>query len=172
MNVPELPATSVALAQRLNGRAPTRLRPGAPSRGLLITADRALVRAFRRELRRCADCSTSFEVQANFGEARRAAGGPYHWVAVDLDGAIAPSAAVRRVRRSWPAARIAVLSCWWSERDTIAGDRADVVIHKPLRSPELRAFLRSPTGAPRTKAFQAEPSGRGPQDEAPVMAVR
>lgn len=141
-------------------------------RGLLVTADPALVRAFRRELRRCADCSTSFDVQPNFDTARRAAGGPYPWVAVDLDGDIAPSKAVRLAHRSWPAARVAVLSCWWSERDTVAGDRADVVIHKPLRSPELRAFLRSPTGAPRPEPVRSGPSGRGPQDEAFAVATR
>lgn len=118
-----------------------------PLRGLLITADPALARAFRRELRQCADCRITFDVQANFAEAQRGGGGRYDCVTVDLNGVIAPSEAVRMVRRSWPDARVAVLACWWSDRDSSTNE-ADVVIHKPLRSSELRAFLRSPIGAP------------------------
>jgi hypothetical protein len=38
---------------------------------------------------------------------------------------------------------VAVLSYWWSERDSIARDLADIVIHKPLRSPEVLALLRT-----------------------------
>lgn len=122
--------------------------------GLLITANTALVRAFRRGLRSCGDCSISFDVQSSLQEAQRAASGrPYDCVTVDLDGGIAPSEAVRLARRSWPRARIAVLSGWWCERDAVAWRQADVVIHKPLRAPELRAFLRSPTGAPRDEAL-------------------
>ena len=124
-------------------------------KGLLITANAALVRAFRRELRSCGDCSISFDVRSSLEEARRAAGKPYDCVTVDLDGGTAPSDAVRLVRRSWPHARVAVLSGWWSERDAVAWGQADVVIHKPLRAPELRAFLRSPTGAPREETLRA-----------------
>ncbi len=122
-------------------------------KGLLITADPSLARAFRRELTNCTDCSISFELQANFDEACRAGGGPYHCVTVDLDGAVAPNEAVRLARSAWPLARVAVLSFWWSEQSDAALEQADVVIHKPLRAAELRAFLRSPTGAP--KAEQA-----------------
>ncbi len=118
-------------------------------KGLLITADPSLARAFRRELSNCADCAISFELQANFDEACRAGGGPYHCVTVDLDGAVVPNEAVRLVRSAWPLARIAVLSFWWSDQSNDALDQADVVIHKPLRAAELRAFLRSPTGAPK-----------------------
>ena len=112
-------------------------------RGLLLTADRALVRSFQRELRRCADCSVSVDVEPSLEQALWLAGNSYHWVALDLDGAIAPSEGVRQARLAWPRARVAVLSCWWSERDTIARDLADVIIHKPLRSPEVLALLRS-----------------------------
>ena len=120
-------------------------------KGLLITADPSLARAFRRELSNCADCSISFELQANFDEACRAGGGPYQCVTVDLDGAAAPNEAVRLARSAWPLARIAVLSFWWSEQSDAAQEEADVVIHKPLRAAELRAFLRSPTGAPKVQ---------------------
>ena len=118
-----------------------------PLRGLLITADPALARAFRRELRQCADCRISFDVQHDFAEAQRGGGARYDCITVDLDGSIAPSEAVRIARLGWPDARVALLACWWSDRDRLA-NQADVVIHKPLRSSELRAFLRSPTGAP------------------------
>ena len=124
-------------------------------KGLLITADPSLARAFRRELSNCADCSISFELQANFDEACRAGGGPYQCVTVDLDGAVAPNEAVRLARSAWPLARIAVLSFWWSEQSDAALDQADVVIHKPLRAAELRAFLRSPTGAPKVEEASA-----------------
>ena len=121
-------------------------------KGLLITADPSLARAFRRELSNCTDCSISFELQANFDEACRAGGGPYQCVTIDLEGAVAPNEAVRLARGAWPLARIAVLSFWWSEQSDAALGQADVVIHKPLRAAELRAFLRSPTGAPRVEA--------------------
>ncbi len=117
-------------------------------KGLLITADPSLARAFRREPSNCTDCPISFELQANFDEACRAGGGPYQCVTVDLDGAVVPNEAVRLARSAWPLARIAVLSFWWSDQSSDALDHADVVIHKPLRAAELRAFLRSPTGAP------------------------
>ena len=124
-------------------------------KGLLITADPSLARAFRRELSNCADCSISFELQANFDEACRAGGGPYQCVTVDLDGAVVPNEAVRLARSAWPLARIAVLSFWWSDQSSDALDKADVVIHKPLRAAELRAFLRSPTGAPNVEEAPA-----------------
>ena len=125
-------------------------------KGLLITADPSLARAFRRELSNCTDCSVSFELQANFDEARRAGGGPYQCVTVDLDGAVAPGEAVQLARSAWPLARIAVLSFWWSEQSEAALEQANVVIHKPLRAAELRAFLRSPTGAPKAEASPVE----------------
>ncbi len=121
-----------------------------PSRGLLITADPALARAFQRELRRCAECSFSIDVRSNVEEAPQDTSEAYGWVAVDLDGVFAPSEAVRLARGAWPSAYVAVLSCWWSERDTLARDLADIVIHKPLRSPELLAFLRVAFAAPQT----------------------
>ena len=126
-------------------------------KGLLITADPSLARAFRRELTNCTDCSISFELQANFDEARRAGGGPYLCVTVDLDGAAAPNETVRLARSAWPLARIAVLSFWWSDQSRDALDQADVVIHKPLRAAELRAFLRSPNGAPNVENASAVP---------------
>lgn len=118
----------------------------ASVRGLLITTDDALARAFQRELQQCADCSVSFDVHSNFEEARGA--GDFACVTIDLDGAISPAEAVRLGRAAWPDARIAVLSYWWSERDWDARGLADLVIHKPLRQAELQAFLRYPIGAP------------------------
>ena len=140
-------------------------KPRATLKGLLITGDPSLARSFRRELANCAECSISFDLQANFDEAIRAGGGPYHLVTIDLDGAVAPQEAVKLARSAWPLARVAVLSFWWSEQE-IARDEAEVVIHKPLRAAELRAFLRSPTGAP--KAQEA----LKPKDNAPVTAAR
>ena len=127
-------------------------RAGGALHGLLITADSKLTRIFGRELSRCAESTILFEVRASYQEALNDAASWYRWVAVDLDCAIAPSEAVRLVRRSWPRARVAVLSFWWSERDAIARNQADIVIHKPLRSPELRAFLRAVTSAPQSPA--------------------
>ncbi len=136
-------------------------KPRTTVKGLLITGDPSLARSFRRELLNCADCSISFDLQANFDEAIRAGGGPYQCVTVDLDGAVVPEEAVKLARSAWPLARVAVLSFWWSEQSEAARDQADVVIHKPLRSAELRAFLRSPTGAPiaaRSSERQAPPA--------------
>ncbi len=126
-------------------------QPRTTLKGLLITGDPSLARSFRRELANCEDCSISFDLQANFDEAIRAGGGPYQVVTVDLDGAVAPQEAVKLARSAWPVARIAVLSFWWSEQSDIAREQAEIVIHKPLRSAELRAFLRSPTGAPKAQ---------------------
>ena len=120
------------------------------ARGLLITADPALARAFRNALQACADCAITFELQGNLDEARRAGGGCYQNVTIDLDGSFVAYQAVRLARDTWPGARIAVLSHWWSEREVLDLEQADVVIHKPLRAAELQAFLRSPTGAPTT----------------------
>ena len=120
------------------------------TRGLLITADPALARAFRNALQACADCAITFELQGNLDEARRAGGGRYQNVTIDLDGSFVADQAVRLARDTWPGARIAVLSHWWSEREGLDLEQADVVIHKPLRAAELQAFLRSPTGAPST----------------------
>ena len=120
----------------------------ARARGLLITADPALARAFRNALQACDDCSISFDLQSNLDEARRAGGGCYQNVTIDLDGSFVADQAVRLARDTWPDARIAVLSHWWSEREGLDREQADVVIHKPLRAAELQAFLRSPTGPP------------------------
>jgi hypothetical protein len=65
----------------------------------------------------------------------------YEWVAIDLDGAIAPADAVRLARRSWPRALVAVLSYRWSEDEQPARDEADHVIHKPVRAAELDALF-------------------------------
>jgi hypothetical protein len=116
--------------------------PPAPPRGLLITADAALTRGFLRDLR-SSDSAVAFDVRASLADARGVAGGRHRWVAVDLDGAVPPDAAVHLARRLWPAARIGVLSCWWSEQDVAARTLADVVIHKPLRAAEIRAFLQA-----------------------------
>ncbi len=85
----------------------------------------------------------SLVIRRSLDEADSAPEGAYDWVAVDLDGVIAPSEGVRLARQAWPEARVAVLSYWWSERDVVARDLADVVIHKPLRSPEVLALLRA-----------------------------
>jgi len=130
---------------------PARRTAGRP-RGLLITADPDLARSFQRALQHCADCSITFELQSNLDEARRSGGARYQNVTIDLDGSIVPDQAVRLAREAWPEARIAVLSHWWSEREGLERERADVVIHKPLRTAELQAFLRSPTGAPGANA--------------------
>ncbi|MEX0786808.1 MAG: hypothetical protein WD939_09240 [Dehalococcoidia bacterium] len=127
-----------------------------PLRGLLITADPALARAFRRELLECAECAIGFDVQSSFDEAQRGGRATYDCVTVDMDGSIAPPEAVRLAHAYWPEARVALLACWWSERDSAARHQADVVIHKPLRSAELRAFLRSPTGPPSAVAVPAQ----------------
>ena len=145
---------------------PIPTKPRATLKGLLITGDPSLARSFRRELANCAECSISFDLQANFDEAIRAGGGPYQLVTIDLDGAVAPQEAVKLARSAWPLARVAVLSFWWSEQSEIARDEAEVVIHKPLRSAELRAFLRSPTGAPKTQEAPER------QDHAAVTAAR
>jgi hypothetical protein len=129
-------------------------------RGLLITSDAALARVFRRELTLCGDCPSSFDVQPAFEHARRFAG--YSCVAIDLDGAIQPAEAVRLARRAWPGARVAVLSYWWSERDAGARDLADLVIHKPLRQPELRAFLRQPAAVGPVMATAVPPQSLRP----------
>jgi hypothetical protein len=130
----------------------------APGRGLLVTKDQPLIRAFRRELRECLGDDACFDVEPGIEEARDARVDGYGWVTIDLDGAVGPADAVRLARQVWPGARLAVLSYWWSERDTIARGLADLVIHKPLRSHELRALFRPPPPAgdapatPRTAA--------------------
>jgi hypothetical protein len=72
------------------------------------------------------------------------AGVPYRWIAIDLDATVGPSEAIGTARSTWPDARLAVLSCWWSERDAFARETADVVLHKPVRSAEMLSFLRPP----------------------------
>ncbi len=112
-------------------------------RGLLITTDHTLARVFRREVSRCVECSLSLVTRETHEDAVGSTSGVFDWIAVDLDGAIAPSEAVRLAREAWNDTSVAVLSMWWSERDTVARELADVVIHKPLRTPELLAFLRA-----------------------------
>lgn len=166
-----LPARNAQPAPETRAARPLALERAAPGdsrplRALLIARDQALVRAFQRELRRCDDCAVSFDVQPGL-EAQRVPADPYDCVTVDLDGAVAPSEAVRLARHSWPQARIAVLSHWWSEREQLARELADLVIHKPLRAAELRAFLRSPAGAPR-----ARPAGRETRGDALAASTR
>ena len=119
----------------------------APAHGLLVTKDQPLIRVFRRELRGCVGDDVCFDVEPTIEQAQAAGREGYGWVTVDLDGAIAPADAVRLARRVWPDSRLAVLSYWWSERDTVARGLADLVIHKPLRSHELRALFRPPPPA-------------------------
>jgi hypothetical protein len=114
----------------------------ASGRGLLLTESPALARAFRRELKNCDSCSTVFDVHGALDEAV-VAGASYRWIAIDLDATLAPSEAMRQARATWPDARLAALSCWWSERDVIARETADTVLHKPVRSAELLSFLQS-----------------------------
>ncbi len=135
-------ATTFAVSQ-----PPSRLLEQAPLRGLLITSDSALARAFRRELKR-AGRIVPLEVYPSVQQASDSADARYAWVSVDLDGAIAPSEGVRVARRAWPDALIAVLSYWWSEREQLARDRADHVIHKPIRAPEIEALFQSLNGGP------------------------
>jgi len=142
-----MPATSIQPAP-VNGAR-------QPIKGLLLTADPSLARAFHREIANCTECAITFDLHANSDEAIRSGGGPYQCVVVDLDGSIALDEAVRMARRAWPISRIAVLTFWWSEQADLARDKADVVIHKPLRAAELRAFLRSPSGAPRVEEVAA-----------------
>jgi hypothetical protein len=129
-----------------------------PDEGLLITADGALARAFLQELRRCADCSAAFDVRATLSDASELASERHRWVAIDLGGPVAPAEAVGLARRLWPVARIGVLSGWWSEHDAVARSLADVVIHKPIRAPELAVFLRAdPAATPGLPTQQIAP---------------
>lgn len=114
----------------------------APPRGLLITRDQPLIRAFRRELRACLGDEAGVDVEPTIEAAQAAGGTGYGWVTVDLDDDLPPTDAVRLARQVWPETRLAVLSYWWSERDTVARGLADLVIHKPLRAQELRALVR------------------------------
>ncbi len=128
------------------------VRPASPSetslpKGLLLTESPALARAFRRELHACDGCVDAFEVRESMLAALEDVA-PYRWVAVDLDAAVAPSDSLRLARATWPDARIAVLSCWWSERDALARNMADAVLHKPVRSAELLGFLGEARGRP------------------------
>jgi hypothetical protein len=114
----------------------------APSRGLLITNDQPLVRAFRRELRNCLGEDACVDVEPSIEEAQAAGLEGYGWVTLDLEHAVPPADAVRLARQAWPETRLAVLSYWWSERDLLARRLADLVIHKPLRAHELRGLFR------------------------------
>jgi DNA-binding response OmpR family regulator len=122
---------------------------------LLITNDPILVRSFRRELRRCADCDATFDVDADVEAAAAARAKGYHWVALDMDGPVAPSEAVRVARTSWPGAQVVALSCWWSERDVVARELADLVVHKPLRPQEVQALVRAASASRVPEPFRA-----------------
>lgn len=132
----------------LSSRPPT-TPTGHPDEGLLITADGALARAFLSELRGDGNRAIAFDVRSSLADAQELEGDRHRWVAVDLSDAVPPVDAVGLARRFWPQARIAVLSSWWSEHDAAARELADVVIHKPLRSHEILAFLSDkPSAAP------------------------
>lgn len=111
-----------------------------PLRGLLVTNDSALARAFRRELKRSGNI-VPLEIYASLEEAASRADARYAWITVDLDGGVSPSDAVRVSRRSWPGALVAIVSYWWSEDERLAHAEADHVIHKPVRAPELKALF-------------------------------
>lgn len=141
-----------AAGSTLSVASPVVALPNAASpldRGLLVTDDQALVRSFRRALRDCVGAEVSFDLQNSIEEPpAAAAGAAYQWVTIDLQDAMAPAEAVRLARSIWPDARLAVLSYWWSERDTLARQLADLVIHKPPRAQELRALIRPPAPSP------------------------
>lgn len=132
----------------LSTRPPT-APTNRPEEGLLITADGALARAFLSALRGGAERAIAFDVRSSLADAEELEGDRHRWVAIDLSGAVPPVDAVGLARRFWPQARIAALSSWWSEHDAAARELADVVIHKPLRSHEIVAFLSDkPAAAP------------------------
>jgi hypothetical protein len=146
-----LETTSPVALSNLPPAVPT----ARPEEGLLITADGALARAFLSELRGRADAAIAFDVRSSLADAQELEGNRHRWVAVDLSGAVPPVDAVGLARRFWPQARIAVLSSWWSEHDAAARELADVVIHKPLRSHEILAFLSDKPAAAPNPAFPA-----------------
>ncbi|MEX1254213.1 MAG: hypothetical protein WEE64_07720 [Dehalococcoidia bacterium] len=129
-------ASPVALANR-----PPAATAACPQEGLLITADGALARAFLSGLGSGAERTIAFDVRSSLADAKELAGDRRRWVAIDLSGAVPPVEAVGIARLLWPQARIAVLSSWWSDQDAAARELADTVIHKPLRSHEILAFL-------------------------------
>ena len=121
---------------------PARAFDNAPLRGLLVTSDSALARAFRRELKR-AGRIVPLEVHPSLEHAHDGAGGRFAWITIDLDGVTAPSRVVRMARRLWPRTLLAVLSYRWSDREHPASKQADHVIHKPVRAAELDALFHS-----------------------------
>ncbi len=112
----------------------------APLRGLLVTTDSALARAFRRELKRSGHV-VPLEIYSSLHEATSRDDSRCAWITVDLDGGVSPSDAVRVARRSWPGALVAIVSYWWSEDERLAHAEADHVIHKPVRAAELEALF-------------------------------
>jgi len=112
----------------------------APLRGLLVTNDSALARAFRRELKRLGH-SVPLDVYASLEEATSCADTRCSWITIDLDGGVSPCDAVHIARRSWPGTLVAIVSYWWSEDERLAHAEADYVIHKPVRAPELEALF-------------------------------
>jgi DNA-binding response OmpR family regulator len=142
---------------------PRLLRESPPLRGLLVTIDSALARAFRRQLRR-AGHAVPLEVFTTLEEARESASGRYDWISVDLDGPVAPAESVRLSRYSWPRAFLAVLSYAWSDRERLARERADYVIHKPVRAKELEALFLTLADDRRVKVANKPPNlERGPR---------
>jgi hypothetical protein len=132
--------------------------PGdARDEGLLITADQGLARTFLGTLRSTG--GPAFDVRSSMADAQPLGGGRHRWVVVDLDGALPPADTVGLARRIWPTARIAIISAPWSEQEVAVRGLADMVIHKPLRSHELRAFLQSrPLAAPGPAAVPPAPA--------------
>jgi len=127
-------------------QAPERRIDHLPLRGLLITSDSALARAFRRELKR-AGRIVPLAVYQSLEYAHDDVDGRYAWITIDLDGVIAPSRAVRTARRLWAGALLAVLSYRWSDREQLAREQADLVIHKPVRASELDALFHGALSA-------------------------
>ncbi len=142
-----LGSTAIQLPSVMQPPPPIRDIP--PLRGLLVTGDTALARAFQRELKR-SGCSVSLDVYGSLEEATSRANPHYGWITIDLDGALAPLDAVRSARCSWPGALVAIVSYWWSEDERVAHAEADYVVHKPVRATELEALFaacRAPNGA-------------------------
>jgi len=120
-------------------RLPPLIRDAAP-RGLLVTGDSALARAFRRELKRSGQI-VPLDIYTSLEEAASRAEPHYAWITIDLDGGVTPPDAVRVARWSWPWAVVVIVSYWWSEDEHVALADADYVIHKPVRATELAALL-------------------------------
>jgi hypothetical protein len=123
-----------------NGRGEEPRSGGGGLAGLLVTADGTLARAFQQELRG-SDPAFNVHVREDWWAALQETERPYRWVAVDIGCGVIPADALRLGRLSWPQARIAAIRPWWSDGLDGARSLADVVIHKPLRTSEVTAFL-------------------------------